>query len=97
VVERAVTALMEGRTVIVIAHRLSTAARADRVAVVDEGGLGEVGTHHELLERGGRYADLFASWTGGQGELAAVASEGDGGAGGVVSGAPAGSASGPGG
>ena len=64
-VERAVTALMEGRTVIVIAHRLSTAARADRVAVVDEGGLGEVGTHHELLERGGRYADLFASWTGG--------------------------------
>jgi len=88
-VERAVTALMEGRTVIVIAHRLSTAARADRVAVVDEGGLIEEGTHHELVDRGGRYADLFASWTGGQGDLATVA----GGVGDVVGGAPAGAAS----
>jgi len=88
-VERAVTALMEGRTVIVIAHRLSTAARADRVAVVDEGGLIEEGTHQELVDRGGRYADLFASWTGGQGDLATVA----GGVGDVVGGAPAGAAS----
>jgi ATP-binding cassette subfamily B protein len=66
-VEAAVSALMEGRTVIVIAHRLSTAERADRVAVVDEGHLGELGTHDELLGRGGRYAALFASWAGGQG------------------------------
>jgi ATP-binding cassette subfamily B protein len=63
-VERAVEALMEGRTVIVIAHRLSTAERADRVAVVDDGGLVEVGSHAELLAHGGRYAALFASWAG---------------------------------
>lgn len=65
-VERALDALMEGRTVIVIAHRLSTAQRADRVAVVDAGGIVELGTHDELVAHpGGRYAALFASWTGG--------------------------------
>jgi ATP-binding cassette subfamily B protein len=63
-VERAVEALMAGRTVIIIAHRLSTAERADRVAVVDAGGVAEVGTHAELVARGGRYAALFASWVG---------------------------------
>lgn len=67
-VERAMVSLMDGRTVIVIAHRLSTAERADRVAVVDAGGLVEVGTHAELMARGGRYASLFASWTGGLAE-----------------------------
>jgi len=56
---------MEGRTVVVIAHRLSTAARADRVAVVDDGRLVEEGTHADLLARGGRYAALFASWSSG--------------------------------
>ncbi len=66
IVEGAVNALMTGRTVIIIAHRLSTAARADRVAVVDQGTLRELGTHDELLARGGRYAALFASWAGGQ-------------------------------
>jgi ATP-binding cassette, subfamily B, bacterial len=64
-VEHALTALMEGRTVIVIAHRLSTAERADRVAVVDAGGILELGPHDELVARGGRYAALFASWQGG--------------------------------
>jgi ATP-binding cassette subfamily B protein len=63
-VERAVEALMEGRTVIIIAHRLSTAERADRVAVVDGGGVAEVGSHAELVAHGGRYAALFASWVG---------------------------------
>ncbi len=58
-VERAMRKLMRGRTVIVIAHRLSTAAQADRVAVVAGGRLAEVGTHDELLARGGRYAALF--------------------------------------
>jgi ATP-binding cassette subfamily B protein len=66
-VERAIAALTEGRTVIAIAHRLTTAERADRVAVVDAGGLAELGTHDELLARGGRYAALYASWTGGHG------------------------------
>lgn len=66
IVEQAVNALMTGRTVIVIAHRLSTAERADRVAVVDRGTLLELGTHEQLLAQGGRYAALFASWAGGQ-------------------------------
>jgi ATP-binding cassette subfamily B protein len=63
-VESAVGALMRGRTVVVIAHRLSTAARADRVGVVDGGVLAELGTHDELLALGGRYAELFATWEG---------------------------------
>ena len=66
-VERAMDVLLDGRTVIVIAHRLSTAERADRVAVVEGGGLAEVGSHAELLAAGGRYAGLYASWTGGTG------------------------------
>lgn len=56
--------LMEGRTVVVIAHRLTTAERADLVAVVDEGRLVETGTHAALVARGGRYAALYASWSG---------------------------------
>jgi ATP-binding cassette subfamily B protein len=64
-VEHALERLMRGRTVIVIAHRLSTAARADRVAVVDHGRLVESGTHDELLARAGPYAGLYASWRGG--------------------------------
>jgi ATP-binding cassette subfamily B protein len=65
-VEHALERLMEGRTVIVIAHRLSTAERADRVAVVQDGRLSEVGTHDDLVAHGGHYAKLFASWTGGR-------------------------------
>lgn len=61
-VETALERLTERRTVVVIAHRLSTAARADRIAVVDGGRILEVGSHAELLTRGGRYAHLFASW-----------------------------------
>jgi len=63
VAERALEVLTEDRTVVVVAHRLSTAARADRVAVVDDGVLAELGTHDELIARGGRYARLFASWS----------------------------------
>jgi ATP-binding cassette subfamily B protein len=63
-VEEALERLMAGRTVVVIAHRLSTAERADRVGVVDAGGLVELGTHEELLDEGGRYAALFATWAG---------------------------------
>jgi ATP-binding cassette subfamily C protein len=59
--------LMEGRTVIVIAHRLSTAERADLVAVVAGGRLTELGTHAELVAAGGGYAQLFATWSGGLG------------------------------
>jgi len=62
-VELALEQLTDDRTVIVVAHRLSTAARADRVAVVDAGRLVELGTHEELVSREGRYATLFASWS----------------------------------
>ncbi|HXH58227.1 ABC transporter ATP-binding protein [Iamia sp.] len=66
VVEAAVERLMEGRTTIVIAHRLSTAARADRVGVVDGGELAELGPHAELVAiDGGRYQALYSAWTSG--------------------------------
>jgi len=61
-VERALDRLTDGRTVVVVAHRLSTAARCDRIAVIDRGGLLEIGTHDELINRQGRYAGLYASW-----------------------------------
>jgi len=66
VVEAAMDALMTNRTTIVIAHRLSTAARCDRVGVVDAGKLAELGTHDDLVALGGRYAGLFAAWQGAQ-------------------------------
>ena len=65
-VEHALEALTEARTVLVIAHRLSTAARADRVAVVDDGRIVELGSHDELVQREGRYASLWASWSAAQ-------------------------------
>jgi ATP-binding cassette subfamily B protein len=61
-VEQALERLMRGRTVIVVAHRLSTAARADRIAVVDDGRIVELGAHADLLRRGGRYAALYRAW-----------------------------------
>jgi ATP-binding cassette, subfamily B, bacterial len=65
VVEHAMVELMQGRTVIVIAHRLSTAERCDLVGVVAEGRLLELGTHDDLVAQGERYAALFATWSGG--------------------------------
>lgn len=61
-VEQALERLMAGRTVLVVAHRLTTAARADRVAVIDGGRLAELGSHDELVALDGHYARLFASW-----------------------------------
>jgi ATP-binding cassette subfamily B protein len=65
VVESALAAVAEGRTVITIAHRLSTAQRADRVAVMEHGRLVEVASHDELVKQGDRYARLWASWQAG--------------------------------
>jgi ATP-binding cassette subfamily B protein len=64
-VERALAAVAEGRTVVTIAHRLSTAERADRIAVMEQGRLVEVASHDELVEQGARYARLWASWQAG--------------------------------
>ncbi|HEY3669545.1 MAG TPA: ABC transporter ATP-binding protein, partial [Acidimicrobiia bacterium] len=62
-VEAGLDAVLEGRTAIIVAHRLSTAMRADRIAVVDDGQIIELGTHAELVDRpGGRYAEMFEAW-----------------------------------
>ena len=61
-VERALEALLEGRTAIIIAHRLATAMKADRIAVVDDGRIVELGTHDELVATGGYYADMYTTW-----------------------------------
>lgn len=61
-VEHALESLMLNRTVVVVAHRLSTVRRADRIAVVDAGGLAELGSHDELVAFGGKYAALSAAW-----------------------------------
>jgi ATP-binding cassette subfamily B protein len=64
-VEHALSVLARGRTVITIAHRLSTAERADRVAVMEHGRLVEIASHDELVAQGDRYAALWASWQAG--------------------------------
>ena len=60
--ERSLAAVVEGRTVVAIAHRLHTASDADRVAVVEGGRVTELGSHDELLALGGSYAALWTSW-----------------------------------
>ncbi len=61
--EGSVHALLAGRTVVAIAHRLHTAHDADRIAVVSEGRVVELGTHDELVDRDGDYAALWRAWT----------------------------------
>ena len=60
--ERSMSAVMSGRTVIAIAHRLHTAHDADRVCVVVDGAIAELGTHDELVALNGQYASLWRSW-----------------------------------
>ena len=61
-VEAALDALLDGRTAILVAHRLSTAMRADRIIVVDDHRIVETGSHDELVAAGGHYAAMFATW-----------------------------------
>jgi ATP-binding cassette subfamily B protein len=61
-IENALDILLENRTAILIAHRLSTAMRADRIVVVDLGRVIEVGSHRQLVAAGGRYAEMFDTW-----------------------------------
>jgi ATP-binding cassette subfamily B protein len=58
-VQRALDSALEGRTSLVIAHRLSTVRRADRIVVLEDGKVAESGTHEELVDRGGLYAELY--------------------------------------
>jgi ABC-type multidrug transport system fused ATPase/permease subunit len=75
--ERALAAVLHDRTVIAIAHRLQTAHDADRVAVMDDGRIIELGSHDELVRAGGPYAALWRSW---HGEQPTAADSGSGGA-----------------
>ena len=58
--QEALERLSEGRTTIAIAHRLSTVRDADQIVVLDRGRVVEIGTYRELLDRGGRFAELAA-------------------------------------
>ncbi|WP_075217176.1 ABC transporter ATP-binding protein [Mongoliimonas terrestris] len=69
--------LMKGKTVIAIAHRLSTIARMDRLVVMDRGRIVEMGSHQELVDKGGLYAGLWARQTGGFLDVGEMAEERD--------------------
>ena len=64
-IQEALHRVMEGKTVIAIAHRLSTLSEMDRIAVMERGEIVEIGTHDELLEQGGQYARFWERQSGG--------------------------------
>ena len=62
-IEAALDVLLAQRTAVLIAHRLTTAMKADRIVVIDDGRVLESGSHDELVAEGGRYAEMYATWT----------------------------------
>ncbi|MFD4636948.1 ABC transporter ATP-binding protein [Lentzea sp. NPDC058436] len=66
VLEKAAQRVLRGRTAIVVAHRLTQAATADLIVVIDRGRIVEQGAHDELVETGGQYAKLWSAWTAGR-------------------------------
>ncbi len=64
-IQQNLTRMMEGRTTLAVAHRLSTIAAMDRLVVMDQGRIAEEGTHRELLASGGLYAALWERQSGG--------------------------------
>ena len=62
-IEAALDVLLAQRTAVLIAHRLTTAMKADRIVVIDDGRVLESGSHDELVAEGGAYADMYATWT----------------------------------
>ena len=61
-IERALDNLLEGRTSIIVAHRIATAMKADRIAVVDDSSIIEIGTHEELVQLSGKYSSMYKTW-----------------------------------
>ena len=64
-IQQQLSLLMEGKTVLAVAHRLSTIAALDKLIVLDQGHIVEVGTHAQLIEKGGLYARLWHRQSGG--------------------------------
>jgi ATP-binding cassette subfamily B protein len=62
-IQKAFERLMKNKTVIMIAHRLSTVVGADNIIVIDKGRVAQSGTHEELLQQGGRYGDMWRVYT----------------------------------
>ena len=71
-IQRSMERIAQDRTTIVIAHRLSTIRGADRILVLDEGGVVEQGRHEQLIEHGGLYAQLWGVQTGDRGNAASA-------------------------
>ncbi len=74
-IQHALDVLLDGRTAIIVAHRLATAMRADMIAVINHGGIAEIGSHDQLIALGGYYAAMVETWMRHQEQPGAVTTE----------------------